>query len=106
MANHPNRSKTARSDSAAEFYVKLQKLFGEGAQSALARALGALGDRRTFKARLLSISRMATGVHAVSGEMQAIVTLLGMLTASERSALASLENADGYQPHSNDRSAA
>jgi hypothetical protein len=45
-------------------------------QSSLAKRLATLGDRREFSTILRSVQRMANGEARVSGEMQAIVTLL------------------------------
>jgi hypothetical protein len=67
-------------------------------QSSLADTLSTLGDRREFKTILRSIQRMVNGEARVSGEMQAIVTLLGR----ERSRALRLVQSTEWKPYGND----
>ena len=61
---------------AAWFRDAIQEIFGEGAQSALARFMLLAGDARGFETVLRSISNTATGRSKVSGEMRVILALL------------------------------
>ena len=64
-------------ESAAWFRGKLEEL-GEG-QSSLARRMIAAGDDRQFDTILRSLRRMASGEARVSGEMRALLCVLGEL---------------------------
>lgn len=69
-------------ESAAWFRAKLKEL-GIG-QSALARRMIAAEDDRQFSTILRSISRMATGDARVSGEMRALLCVLGAMKTALR----------------------
>jgi hypothetical protein len=66
---------------AQRFRKRIAAIFGEGAQTSLARLLALAGDKRPHKSILRSINGYATGEHAIPGE---IIAILGLIEHPER----------------------
>jgi hypothetical protein len=61
---------------AQRFRKRIAAIFGEGAQTSLARFLALAGDKRPLKSTLRSINGYANGEHAIPGEVIAILTII------------------------------
>jgi hypothetical protein len=61
---------------AQRFRKRIAAIFGEGAQTSLARFLALAGDKRPHKSILRSINGYANSEHALPGEIIAILTII------------------------------